>query len=84
MERIELAEHPHARHRCWESGVPGHWRHVLLEVGTLDDGRPYAAQTNRRGTRAWAAYSERQVCEAVEGWMRRLGTDWRETTGQDA
>jgi hypothetical protein len=84
MERIELADHPHRRHRVWESGEPGHWRHTLLEIGVLDDGRPYAAQSRRGRTLAWAAYDERQAATAVEKWMGRLGTGWRETTGQDA
>lgn len=84
MERIELAGHPHQRHRAWESGEPGHWRHIRLELGALDGGRWYAAQTTRRGAKAYAAHTERQVCTAVEAWMRRLGTGWRETTGQDA
>lgn len=84
VERIELADHPHQRHRAWESGDRGHWRHLLLELGTLGDGRHYAAQTSRRGTRAWAAHTERQVAEAVQAWMVRLGAGWRETTGSDA
>ncbi len=84
VDRIELADCPHARLRCWESGEPGHWRHVLLEVGVLDDGRPYAAQTRGGRVLAWVGYDDRQVSTAVEKWMRRLGTGWRETTGQDA
>lgn len=84
MERIELADHPHERHRVWESGDRGHWRHQLLELGVLDDGRYYAAQTSRRGTRAWAGHTERQVADAVEAWTRRLGSGWHETTDQDA
>jgi hypothetical protein len=84
MDRIELADHPHRRLRSWESGERGHWRHVTVELGVLDGGRWYVAQTSRRGTKAWQAQTERQACTAVEAWMRRLGTGWRETTGQDA
>lgn len=86
VERVELADLPHRLHRCWESGVRGHWRHQRFEVGELAGGW-YAARTGRRGVRAWRAVSERQACEAVEGWLRRLtraSVDWRETTGQDA
>jgi hypothetical protein len=84
MDRIDLADHPHQRQRCWESGERGHWRHALLELGTLGDGRWYASRARRCRVDTWAAQTERQAAEAVEAWMRRLGTDWRETTGQDA
>jgi hypothetical protein len=84
MERIELADHPHQRHRAWESGERGHWRHVLLELGQLSDSRWFASRVRRRRVDTWAAHTERQAAEAVESWMRRLGTGWRETTGQDA
>jgi hypothetical protein len=83
MERIELADHPHQQHRRWELEQPGHWRHQLLEAGTLADDRWYVARTSRRGRQAWVAGTERQAAEAVEKWLRRL-PGCRETTGQDA
>lgn len=84
MERIELGEHSHQRLRTWESGRPGHWRYVHLEVGTLERGGWYAARTTRRGLEAWSALTERQVCQAADAWMRRINADWCETTGLDA
>ena len=84
MDRIEVGDHPHRRLRSWESGERGHWRHVLLELGILEEGRWYASRARRHKVDTWAAHTERQAAEAVEAWMRRLGTGWRESTGQDA
>jgi hypothetical protein len=84
MDRIDLADHPHQRQRCWELGERSHWRHVTVQVGELEDGRWYAAKTARRRTDAWAAHTERQACQAADAWMKRAGSGWRETTGQDA
>jgi hypothetical protein len=93
MERIDLANHQHECQRSWESWERGHRRHIAIEVGTLvagtvgDNGAPlhwYASRITRRETEVWASQTEREVCQKADGWIRKVRTGWRETTGQDA
>jgi hypothetical protein len=82
MRRVDLTEIEHHDERAWATGEPGHWMHAEIRLGQLTTGQWFAARSGRRWAGAWTGRDEREVCEAVEAWMRR-GGDWREISPVD-
>lgn len=78
MRAVDLSEVPYTVERLWVTGVHGHRLYAQVVVGTLGDGRAFAARSGVMWRGAWTARDEQQAVEAAEKWMLRRGGVWRE------
>ena len=81
VERVDLAQEPHAERQRWRNG--GEWDEsaVKVAVGELGDGRWYVRcyGGGRDGARAYAGErAEWYARRTAARWMRTFGGEWVE------